>query len=151
MNFLWAESSNLDTCKQRLLGKINAEAQFNMQVVRFKAGSHALACVGAAPDAQSLLVASASLALWSVAQQKRIAKFMGHTVRSYLPHHARLFMLSSAAIAASACPSPYRTRMGNPIHSACLSCAKAQVRSYPTALSNLEPGKACMPCVLTAG
>ena len=32
-------------------------------------------------DAQSVLVGSAGLALWSVAEQKRVAKFMGHSVR----------------------------------------------------------------------
>ncbi len=65
----------------------DAEPHAGAQVVLFKAGSHALACVGAVPDAQSLLVGSASLALWSVARQKRIARFMGHTVSSLL-HHA---------------------------------------------------------------
>lgn len=31
-------------------------------------------------DCQSVLVGSSSLALWNVAEQKRIAKFMGHSV-----------------------------------------------------------------------
>lgn len=56
------------------------DAATGAEVMRFKAGSHALACIGAAPDCQSVLVASSSLALWSVVKQKRLAKFMGHTV-----------------------------------------------------------------------
>ena len=56
------------------------DAATGAEVMRFKAGSHALSCVGAAPDCQSVLVASSSLALWSVVRQKRQAKFMGHMV-----------------------------------------------------------------------
>ncbi|EIE18810.1 NUC189-domain-containing protein [Coccomyxa subellipsoidea C-169] len=68
------------------------------QVVKFKAGSHPLSCVGAAPDCQSVLVGSSSLALWNVAEQKRVAKFMGHS----LPVRAIAFSPSgSHALSAS--------------------------------------------------
>ncbi|KAK9919005.1 hypothetical protein WJX75_008642 [Coccomyxa subellipsoidea] len=56
------------------------DAASGAQVVKFKAGSHPLSCVGAAPDCQSVLVGSSSLALYNVAEQKRVAKFMGHSL-----------------------------------------------------------------------
>lgn len=58
------------------------DAATGAEVMKFKAGSHALTCVGASPDCQSVLVGSSSLALWSLVRQKRLAKFMGHTVRT---------------------------------------------------------------------
>lgn len=42
------------------------------------------ACLPA--DCQSVLVGSSSLALWNIAEQKRVAKFMGHSV-SDAPHN----------------------------------------------------------------
>ena len=56
------------------------DAASGAEVMKFRAGSHALSCVGATPGCQSVLVGSSSLALWSVVRQKRLAKFMGHTV-----------------------------------------------------------------------
>ena len=56
------------------------DAASGAEVMRFRAGSHALSCVGATPGCQSVLVGSSSLALWSIVRQKRLAKFMGHTV-----------------------------------------------------------------------
>jgi hypothetical protein len=35
-----------------------------------------------APDGSKLLLGSSTLALWDVAEETRIAKFTGHTVRS---------------------------------------------------------------------
>lgn len=46
---------------------------------------------GAAADSQSVLVGSSSLALWSVVEQKRLAKFTGHAVSPSLsPCHRPL-------------------------------------------------------------
>ena len=56
------------------------DAASGAEVMKFRAGSHALSCVGATPGCQSVLVGSSSLALWSIVRQKRLAKFMGHTV-----------------------------------------------------------------------
>ena len=74
------------------------DAATGSEVMRFKAGGHALSCVGAAPDRQSVLVASSSLALWSVVRQKRLAKFMGHTVSLPLLTDARMAGCSSRAL-----------------------------------------------------
>ncbi|CAL8463784.1 g3318 [Coccomyxa elongata] len=56
------------------------DASSGEQVLKFKAGSHPLTCIGAARDCQSVLVGSSSLALWNIAEQKRLAKFMGHSL-----------------------------------------------------------------------
>jgi hypothetical protein len=45
------------------------------------AGGVSLRCALRCADCQSVLVGSSSLALWNVAEQKRIGKFVGHSVR----------------------------------------------------------------------
>ena len=45
--------------------------------MKFKAGNHALSCVGATPGCQSVLVGSSSLALWSVSTAEAPGKVHG--------------------------------------------------------------------------
>ena len=78
--------------------------------MKFKAGNHALSCVGATPGCQSVLVGSSSLALWSVVLQKRLAKFMGHSVSA-------TFCLATIGEQAGLLPAKTRKRQQNSSHS----------------------------------